>query len=68
MHSTLRNHPIWNELTQTLAQVDPHQIAYQHLQACQAQINGYWDEDNFYEVVAFTQPLEPELISNSIMR
>lgn len=66
MHSTLRDHPIWNELTQTLSQVDPNEIALQHIQACNAQINGYWHEDQFYELVTFTQFPSPELISSSI--
>lgn len=31
-------------------EIDPTAIATQHLQACNAQINGYWDEDDrFYE-------------------
>lgn len=66
MSSTLKNHPIWHNLTQTLRQLDPNQIALQHLQACNAQINGYWDEDEFYEVVTFTQFPSPELISSSL--
>jgi hypothetical protein len=41
------------------------QIAVQHLQACNAQINGYWDEDEFYEVISFTQFPHPELTSSS---
>jgi len=63
MTATLKNHPIWQTLNQTLAQLDPIQIATQHLQACNAQINGYWDEDEFYEVISFTQPPHLELTS-----
>jgi hypothetical protein len=30
--------------------IDPTTIATQHIQACNAEINGYWDEDDrFYE-------------------
>jgi hypothetical protein len=65
VNSTLKNHPIWHDLAQTLKQLDPEQIALQHLQACNAQINGYWDEDEFYEVLRFTQLPYPELISSS---
>lgn len=61
MTSTLKNHPIWQTLSQTLKQLDANQIAVQHLQACNAQINGYWDEDEFYEVISFTQLPQPEL-------
>jgi hypothetical protein len=65
--STLKEHPIWHNVTQTLAQINPNQIASHHLQACQAGINGYWDEnDQFYETIRFTQPPTPELISSSL--
>jgi hypothetical protein len=63
--STLKNHPIWQTLSQTLKQLDANQIAVQHLQACNAQINGYWDENKFYEVIYFTQLPHPELTSSS---
>jgi hypothetical protein len=64
--STLKNHPIWHNLTQTLQQLDADRIAAQHLQACNAQINGYWDEDEFYEVIQFTQLPNPVLIDSSL--
>jgi len=65
--STLKEHPIWHNVTQTLAQINPNEIANHHLQACQAGINGYWDEnDQFYETIRFTQPPTPELISSSL--
>lgn len=65
--STLKAHPIWYTVTQTLAQINPNEIANHHLQACQAEINGYWDEnDQFYETIRFTQLPTPELISSSL--
>ena len=63
---TLKNHPIWHNLAQTLLQLNSKQIALEHLQACQAQINGYWDEDEFYETITFTQMPDPELMSSSL--
>lgn len=66
MRSTLENHPIWRDLTQTLQQLDAKSIAAQHLQACNAQINGYWDEDEFYQMIRFTQPPDPVLIGSSL--
>lgn len=67
MTSTLKEHPIWHSVTQTLAQINPNQIASYHLQVCQAGINGYWDENNqFYETIRFTQLPTPELISISL--
>jgi hypothetical protein len=65
--STLKEHPIWLNVTQTLGQIDPNQIANHHLQACKAEINGYWDQhDQFYETIRFTQLPAPELISISL--
>jgi hypothetical protein len=65
--TTLKDHPIWHNLAQTLQQLDPNQIAAQHLQACNAQINGYWSEaDEFYEVIAFTHFPQPAIISSSL--
>jgi hypothetical protein len=64
--TTLKAHPIWHDVTQTVAAIDPTGIATQHLQACNAQINGYWDEDDrFYESIRFSQSPIPELISSS---
>ncbi len=67
MISTLKEHPIWHNITRTLEQINPNQIANHHLQVCQAEINGYWDEsDQFYETIRFTQLPAPELISISL--
>jgi len=63
--STLKEHPIWHNVTQALAQINPNQIANHHLQACPTGINGYWDEDEFYEVISFVQPPYPELTGSS---
>ena len=65
MTGTLKNHPIWHTLSQTLRQLDAHRIAVQHLQACNAQIKGYWDEDEFYDIISFTQVPDPKLTSSS---
>jgi hypothetical protein len=45
---------------------DPNAIAYHHIQTCQSQLNGYWDEDDqFHDTIRFTQPLIPTLLSSS---
>jgi len=65
--STLKAHPIWHNVTQALAQINPNQIANHHLQACPTGINGYWDDnDQFYETIRFTQLPTPELLSASL--
>ena len=67
MTTTLKAHPIWQNVTQTVAAIDPSAIAHHHLQACQLQINGYWDEDDqFHDMIRFTQPIIPELVSSSL--
>lgn len=67
MTTTLRSHPIWQNLAETLAQIDPDQIARQHLQDCQFEIHGYWDEnDQPYETIRFKQTPIPQLISSSL--
>jgi hypothetical protein len=65
--TTLKAHPIWHNVSQTVAAIDSSAIAVQHLQACNAEINGYWDEDDqFYETIRFSQSLTPEVISSSL--
>jgi hypothetical protein len=47
-------------------QSNPNEIAYHHIQTCQSQLNGYWDEnDQFHESIRFTHPLIPRLLSSS---
>ena len=67
MTTTLKAHPIWQNVTQTVAEIDPRTIAHHHLQSCQSQINGYWDEDDqFHDTIRFTQTLIPKLLSSSL--
>lgn len=67
MTTTLKAHPVWQNLTQALSQIDLQQIANQHLQDCQGEIHGYWDEsDQFYETIRFEQFPTPQLISSSL--
>ncbi len=58
---------LWQNVTQTVASIDPSTIAHHHIQACKSQINGYWDEnDQFHDIIRFTQPIIPELLSSSL--
>ena len=66
MTTTLKAHPIWQNLTQALAQIDPNQIVSQHLQDC-PELHDYWDEhDRPYDTIRFTQRPIPQLISSSL--
>lgn len=67
MTTTLKAHPIWHDVIQTVAAIDPLAIAQRHLQACASQINGYWDDnDQYYETIHFTQPLIPHHTQSSL--
>jgi len=67
MATTFKAHPVWQNLSQALTQIDPDQIARKHLQDCQFEIHGYWDEtDRPYETIRFKQPPEPQLVSSSL--
>lgn len=67
MTTTLQAHPVWQNLIQALSQIDLQQVANQHLQDCQAEIHGYWDEsDRFYETIQFKQRPIPHLMSSSL--
>ena len=64
---TLKAHPVWNNVSQALEQVDPYEIARSHLAACDFEIQGYWDEDDRpYERIGFTTVPQPELMSSSL--
>jgi hypothetical protein len=65
--TTLKAHPIWHSVTQTVAAIDPMAIAAQHLAACNTQINGYWDDaDQFHETIRFASSPSLELLSSSL--
>lgn len=67
MINPLKTHPIWQTFSQALAQIDADQIARQHLQDCQFEIHGYWDEtDQYYETIRFKQHPTPHLLSSSL--
>ena len=64
---TLKAHPVWNNVSQALEQVDPCEVARSHLVACDFEIQGYWDEDDrSYDSVRFAIAPQPELISRSL--
>lgn len=63
----LKNNPIWNSLSQLLAEIDCCEIAREHLKSCSQKIRGYWDSKNdFYEEVAFVNFPLIELVSSGI--
>ena len=66
MNINLNNHPIWTELDRIFIQLDVKALVAEHLKSCNYKVMGYWDGDEFYEEIAFVNPLRTELESSSI--
>jgi hypothetical protein len=63
----LKNHPVWQDLTKVLENIDSHALVGEHLEACNYKVCGYWDEeDRYYEEIILPHTLISELISSSI--
>ncbi len=66
MTFNLNNHPIWQDFAIILGQIDPNALAMSHLEASNYKVNGYFDEDDYYEEVEFITPIEAKLVSSSL--
>ncbi|WGV23960.1 hypothetical protein [Halotia branconii] len=63
----LKNHPVWQYLTEILENLNTDVLVKEHLKLCDYQICGYWDEqDEYYEIVTLPRTIETELVSSSI--
>ncbi|NEP76987.1 MAG: hypothetical protein F6K39_01655 [Okeania sp. SIO3B3] len=63
----LKNHPVWQDLTEVIEKLDANSLVTEHLELCDYKICGYWDEeDKFYEEIILPRSLSAELVSNSI--
>ena len=63
----LRNHPVWQDLTEVLENLDANALVTEHLELCDYKICGYWDEqDKFYEEITLSRSPSAELVSSSI--
>ena len=63
----LKNHQIWQDLTEILENLDPNSLVQKHLEQCCYTINGYWDEqDKYYESITLPHPIEAELVSSFV--
>jgi hypothetical protein len=64
---TLQNHPVWQDLTKILEDIDVNVLVETHLNACGYKISGYWDEDDrYYEEITLPRSLKSELVSSSM--
>jgi hypothetical protein len=67
MQLELKNHPVWNDLTEVLEQLDSNALIQEHLEACDYKVCGYWDEqDQYYDEISLPRTLSAELISSAI--
>jgi hypothetical protein len=62
---TLTNHQIWDELAKLLAPIALNHLIEKHLESCNYKIRRYWDNNKFYEEIAFIHPICAELIDRS---
>jgi len=63
----LKNHQVWQDLTEILETLDADVLVKQHLELCNYQVCGYWDEqDKYYETITLPRTLKAELVSSSI--
>lgn len=63
----LRNHQVWRNLTDILESLNANILVQEHLEQCNYQVCGYWDEqDEYYEKITLPRTLEAELVSSSI--
>jgi hypothetical protein len=64
----LKNHPVWDNLSEVVKGIDSNALVLEHLALCDYQISGYWDEsDRFYENITLPRPLSPQLISSGVI-
>lgn len=63
----LKNHQVWQNLTEILENLDTATLIKEHLELSNYKVCGYWDDqDNYYEEVILPRTLEAQLVSSSI--
>ncbi len=63
----LKNHQVWHDLTEILANLDVNSLVQEHLELCDYKVCGYWDEqDKYYEEIILPRTLVASLVSSSI--
>ncbi|MBD2525852.1 hypothetical protein [Nostoc sp. FACHB-133] len=63
----LKNHQVWQDLTEILQSLDSNLLVQEHLDQCDYKVCGYWDEqDEYYEKITLPRTLKAELVSSSI--
>ncbi|WP_413172810.1 hypothetical protein [Anabaena azotica] len=63
----LKNHQVWQDLTEILENLDTNSLVQKHLEKCCYTINGYWDEqDEYYESISLPRTIEAKLVSTVV--
>lgn len=63
----LKNHQLWQEFAEIVKKLDTDTLVKEHLELCDYQLCGYWDEeDKYYETIILPRSLVTELISSFI--
>ena len=63
----LKNHQVWQDLTEILENLDTNSLVQKHLEQCCYTINGYWDEqDEYYDSITLPHTIEAELVSSFV--
>jgi hypothetical protein len=66
MKVDLNNRQIWKYFEEMLALIDIKAMVREHLEDCHYKISGYWDENEYYEEIAFVGSPNAELVSSSL--
>ncbi|BAY60509.1 hypothetical protein NIES22_05680 [Calothrix brevissima NIES-22] len=63
----LKNHQVWQDLTNILDSLDANILVQEHLEQSDYKVCGYWDEqDKYYETITLPRHLKAELVSSSL--
>jgi hypothetical protein len=63
----LKNHPVWQDLTEIIENLDANNLVKEMLEECFYTITGYWDEqDKYYEAITLPSTTTTELIRSSV--
>jgi hypothetical protein len=66
--TTLKNHPVWQNLSAVVNGLEANSLALEHLELCDYTVSGYWDEtDRFYEEIILPRSLSPQLVSSGVI-
>jgi hypothetical protein len=66
MKVKLNDRQIWKDFEEMLAPIDTKALVRENLEDCDYKITGYWDENEYYEEIAFVGSPYAELVSSSL--